>query len=109
MYILLALPALSIVRAPVAFIIIPSPDAIVKFVPSPEMFSPASPNCICFPEVNNKPVLLTCVNSTLESVPNDNLELFLFIFIFSVDSQASLFHVNFLSLLLFNINPASFI
>ena len=44
--------------------------AIVKFVPSPDIFSPASPNCNCMLAFNNKPVSCTCVNVTSWFRPN---------------------------------------
>ena len=84
------------------------PEAIVKSVLLPEIYSVELPYWISFPEVNNKPSLWTWVNSTSESVPKDNLELSLFILIFSVDSQVPLFvvaQVNFLSCVPFNNKP----
>ena len=84
------------------------PEAIVKSVLLPEIYSVELPYWICFPEVNNKPTSWTCVNDTSSFIPNDKIELSLFIFIFSVDSQVPLFavaQVNFLSCIPFNNKP----
>ena len=45
------------------------PDTILRSVPSPDIYSPASPNWSCIDELSNNPVLWTWVKLTSESSP----------------------------------------